>query len=66
MSIGGAGIGAAALRAGLVDVLHQFVTPIVVGGGTRWLPDGLHLPLTLVDEQRFASGVVHLEYLPRA
>ena len=66
VSIGGAGIGAAALRAGLVDVLHQFVTPIVVGGGTRWLPDGLHLPLTLVDEQRFASGVVHLEYLPRA
>jgi dihydrofolate reductase len=65
VSIGGAGIGAAALRAGLVDVLHQFVTPVVVGGGTSWLPDGLHLPLTLVHEHRFAGGVVHLQYRPR-
>jgi dihydrofolate reductase len=62
LSIGGAGIGADALAAGLVDVLHQIVAPIVVGGGTGWLPDGLHLPLTLVDEHRFANGFVHLQY----
>jgi dihydrofolate reductase len=65
LAIGGAGIAGAALAAGLVDVLHQFVNPVVVGGGTSWLPDGLHLPLVLVDERRFASGVVHLEYRPR-
>jgi dihydrofolate reductase len=65
LSVGGAGLGAHALAAGLVDVLHQIVTPIVVGGGTGWLPDGLHLPLTLVGERRFASGVVHLHYRTR-
>jgi dihydrofolate reductase len=65
LAVGGPGLAGHALAAGLVDVLHQFVTPIVVGGGTSWLPDGLHLPLTLVDERRFAGGVVHLEYRPR-
>jgi dihydrofolate reductase len=66
LAIGGAGLAAHALTAGLVDVLHQLVNPIVVGGGTAWLPDGLRLPLTLVDERRFASGVVFLQYRPRA
>jgi dihydrofolate reductase len=65
LAIGGAGIARHALAAGLVDVLHQLVNPVVVGGGTGWLPDGLHLPLTLVDEHRFTGGVVHLEYRPR-
>jgi dihydrofolate reductase len=62
LGIGGAGIAAAALRAGLVDELQLFFHPIVVGGGTGWLPHGLRVPLTLVDERRFASGVVHARY----
>jgi dihydrofolate reductase len=66
LAIAGAGIAAHALAAGLVDELHQLVTPIVVGGGTAWLPDGLRLPLTLVDERRFTSGVVHLHYRVRS
>lgn len=65
ISVGGPGLAAHALAAGLVDVLHQLVHPIVVGGGTAWLPDGLHLPLTLVGERRFESGVVHLHYRRR-
>ncbi|MCZ2828582.1 dihydrofolate reductase family protein [Modestobacter sp. VKM Ac-2986] len=62
LAIGGPGLAAHALRAGLVDDLHQFVHPVVVGGGTRALPDGLRLDLELVSERRFAGGVVHLHH----
>jgi len=36
--------------------------PIVVGGGTRSLPDGVRWQLELLDERRFANGVVYLRY----
>ncbi|MEO8907592.1 MAG: dihydrofolate reductase family protein [Microbacteriaceae bacterium] len=62
ISIGGAHLAAHAIAAGLVDEFHQFVTPVVVGGGTRFLPDDVFLRLELLDEQRFAGGVVHLHY----
>jgi dihydrofolate reductase len=62
VSIGGRGLAAHALHAGLVHEVHQFVTPVVVGGGTHWLPSGLRLDLELLDEHRFVGGVVHLHY----
>ena len=62
ISIGGAELAGHAIRAGLVDEWHVFVTPIVVGGGTRSLPDGARVALELLDERRFAGGVVHLHY----
>jgi dihydrofolate reductase len=62
LSVGGPHLAAEALRAGLIDDLHQFLNPVVVGGGTAWLPDGLRLGLELLDEHRFAGGVVHLHY----
>jgi len=62
VSIGGAEIAGQALAAGLVDEVHLFVVPAIVGGGTRALPDGARLDLELVDERRFASGFVHLHY----
>ena len=62
LSLGGPGLAAHALRAGLVDELHQFLNPVIVGGGTSWLPAGIRLDLELVDEFRFASGVIHLHY----
>jgi dihydrofolate reductase len=62
LSVGGAGLAAHALAAGLVDEVALFLNPIVVGGGTRALPDGVRLPLQLVDERRFAGGVVYLRY----
>src|SRR3954469_23141210 len=60
--IGGPGLAAHAIRAGIVDEYHVFVTPVVVGGGTQWLPPDVRIPLGLVDERRFRSGVVHLHY----
>jgi dihydrofolate reductase len=62
LSIGGPGLAAHALQAGLVDELQLLLVPVVVGGGTRALPDGLGLELELCEERRFASGVVYLQY----
>ena len=62
LSIGGPGLAAEAIKAGLVDECHLFVNPVVVGGGLRALPDNVRVPLELLDEHRFASGVVHLHY----
>jgi dihydrofolate reductase len=61
-SVGGPELAGQALEAGLVDECHLFLTPIVVGGGTRSFPDGLRLKLELLDERRFGNGVVHLHY----
>jgi dihydrofolate reductase len=65
VSIGGPTLAAHAFAAGLVDDVHLFLNPVIVGGGTRALPDGVLLDLELVDEHRFASGVVHLHHRVR-
>ena len=62
LSVGGPELAAIALRAGLVDELHLLVNPVVIGGGAPALPDHVQLGLELVDERRFARGVVHLHY----
>jgi dihydrofolate reductase len=62
LSVGGPGLAAQAIRAGLVDECHLFLAPVAVGGGTRVLPDDVRLPLELLDERRFGNGVVHLHY----
>jgi dihydrofolate reductase len=65
MIVGGADLAAHAFRAGLVDECHLFVSPIVVGGGKRSLPDDVRLKLELLDKRRFGNGVVHLHYRTR-
>ena len=62
ISIGGATLAATALRAGLVDECQIFLNPVAVGGGLRFLPDGLNLRLDLLEERRFNNGVVYLRY----
>jgi dihydrofolate reductase len=62
LSVGGPELAAQALAAGLVDEWHLFFAPVVVGGGTRALPDGMHLGLELLDERRFANDMVYLRY----
>jgi dihydrofolate reductase len=62
LTVGGPDLAAQALEAGLVDELHLFVAPVVVGGGKQSLPDNVRLELELLDECRFGSGVVHLRY----
>jgi len=62
LSVGGAGLAGRAIVDGLVDELQLIIAPTVVGGGTRWLPDHVHLDLRLVDERRFGNGMVFLHY----
>jgi len=62
ISVGGPDLAAHAIRAGLVDEWHLFLTPIVVGGGNPALPDSVVVALELADERRFGGGVVYLRY----
>jgi dihydrofolate reductase len=65
LTIGGPGLAGHALRAALVDEIQLFLVPVVVGGGTRALPDGVRLDLELLDERRFPGGAVYLRYRSR-
>jgi len=51
------------LREGLLDELHLFIFPVVLGSGTRlFAMPGDKLPLRLIDSATFETGVVHLTY----
>jgi dihydrofolate reductase len=62
LSVGGPGLAAHAIGAGLVDEYHLFLAPVVVGGGIRLFPDDVRLDLELVDERRFGNGTAYLWY----
>jgi dihydrofolate reductase len=62
ISVGGPELAAHAIKAGLVDELHLFLSPVVVGGGKKALPDDVRVELELLDERRFGNGVVHVHY----
>jgi dihydrofolate reductase len=65
MDVGGPDLAAQAFKAGLVDECHLFVTPIMVGGGKRSLPNDVRVKLELIDERRFGNGMVYLHYRTR-
>jgi dihydrofolate reductase len=62
LTIGGPELAGEAIKLGLVDEIHLFLHPIIVGGGMRSLPDDALVQLELMDERRFTSGVVHMHY----
>lgn len=62
VTIGGATLAAAALRAGIVDRVELYLNPVVVGGGTRALPEDVRLDLELLTTERFDNGVLFLRY----
>jgi riboflavin biosynthesis pyrimidine reductase len=62
ISVGGPELAGQALKAGLVDECHFFLTPVIIGAGNHALPDTVRLALELLDERRFGNGVVHLHY----
>ena len=62
ITVGGPDLAGQAIKAGLVDELQLFVTPILVGAGHRSLPTDHRVQLELLDERRFANGVVYLHY----
>jgi dihydrofolate reductase len=63
VSIGGAGLAAAAIELGLVDEPRMFRNPIVVGGGTPCLPPVTEdVRLDLVETRTFGSRVIYERY----
>jgi dihydrofolate reductase len=63
VSIGGAGLAASAVELGLVDELRMFRHPVVVGGGTPFLPPVTEdVPLDLVETRTFGSRVIYERY----
>lgn len=62
LSIGGPELARAAIEARLVDEIHLFLHPIVVGGGRPALPPDVRMSLALIDARRFDGGVVYLAH----
>src|SRR3954454_8376652 len=63
VSIGGAGLAAPAIELGLVDELCMFRYPVVVGGGTPFLPPVTEdVPLDLIETRTFGSRVIFERY----
>ena len=63
VGIGGAGLAAAAIELGLVDELRIFRYPVVVGGGTPFLPPVTEdVPLDLVETRTVGSRVIYERY----
>jgi dihydrofolate reductase len=63
IEIGGAGLAAAAIELDLVDELRIFRHPVVVGGGTPYLPPVTEeLRFDLVETRTFASSVLYERY----
>jgi dihydrofolate reductase len=65
IAIGGGQLASAAARAGVLDEVHVVVATAIVGGGIRFLEEGVRLDLELIDERRFANGYVYLGYRVR-
>ena len=63
VAIGGAGLAAGAIELGLVDELRLFRYPVVVGGGTPFLPPVTQdVPLDLIETRTFGSRVIYERY----
>ncbi len=63
IAVGGAGLARACMEMGLIDEWRLFISPVLLGGGTPYLPpldDPINLEL--VDTQTFGSRVVYLRY----
>jgi dihydrofolate reductase len=63
VSIGGAGLAAAAVELGLGDDLRMFRYPVALGGGAPVLPpDTEDIPLELIETRTFGSRVIYERY----
>ena len=66
LAVGGAGLAASAIAAGLVDEYRLFLVPVIVGGGTPYFPPiDRRIDLELVERRTFGAEVVYLRYRTR-
>jgi dihydrofolate reductase len=63
IAVGGAGLASTFIPLGLIDEYRPFVHPVVLGGGTPYLPPlDERINLRLVETRTFGMGVVYLRY----
>jgi dihydrofolate reductase len=63
LAVGGAGLASTFARLGLIDEYRLFVSPVVLGAGTRFFPAlDERINLELVETRTFGSRVVYLRY----
>ena len=63
MGVGGAGLAATCIELGLVDEFRPLVSPVVLGGGTPYLPPlEERINLKLVETRTFGSRVIYSRY----
>jgi dihydrofolate reductase len=63
VGIGGAGLAAGAIEQGLVDELRMFRHPVIVGGGTPFLPPVTKdVQLELIETRMFGGDVIYERY----
>jgi len=63
LAVGGAGLASTFVKLGLVDEYRFFVSPVVLGGGTPYLPPlDERIKLELVETRTFGSRVVYVRY----
>ena len=63
IAVGGAGLAATLIEAGLVDEYRLFVNPVILGAGTPFFPPlGDRIELELVETRTFGSRVVYVRY----
>jgi dihydrofolate reductase len=65
IAVGGATLARACAALGLIDEWRLFVSPVLLGGGTPYVPPlDRAINLELVDTRTFGSRVVYLRYRP--
>ncbi len=63
VGVGGPGLAAECARRGLIDEYQLFISPVILGGGTRFLPPlDARVPLELLESRTFGSRVVYLRF----
>ena len=63
IAVGGAGLAGECARLGLIDEYRLFVSPVVLGGGTRFFPAlDERVDLSLVETRTFGSRVQYMRY----
>jgi dihydrofolate reductase len=54
----------ALLADGLVDELHLFMFPLILGGGQRLFSEGVKATFTLAGSEAYENGALYLTYRP--
>lgn len=61
MMVGGASLASSFMQHGLVDEVHLYIAPILLGGGKPMLPSGKEQDLHFMEHRIFPEGVVMLK-----